>query len=51
MILLWKEDVFADTFGFVLLDLHMPLITVTASNAADILAQYMPLVSHIERKI
>ena len=24
----------------------MPLITVTASNAADILAQYMPLASH-----
>ncbi len=46
-----EGDVFADTFDIMLVDLPMPLITATASNAADILVQYTPPASHIARKI
>ena len=49
--MLWKEDVFADTFGIMLMDLHIPYITVTASNAADIREQYLPQGSRSAQKI
>ena len=46
-----EGDVFADTLGIVLVDLHLPSTTATATNVADILVQYTPPASHIARKI